>query len=219
MTERISPKDPLWGTMYALFAPLIVWPGYEDSSKKWANDAQMARFKKILSNDKSERATDAEVAIYLSTASLVAPMTTPDWAQVYFRAASKAFPAIHDFMVRDDDKYFAESLKEPNAEQKKLHDELAKWIYEKQKEALLKKYKGKDSSESARKDENHIADILQPILPLQKPKQLQVPLSKKEIPSPPAIIANNEEAKKTEKELGLQWFAKKRSARRKKLRA
>ena len=39
---KLTPKDPLWGTMYALFAPVIVWPGYESSiSKDWTNKAQM----------------------------------------------------------------------------------------------------------------------------------------------------------------------------------
>jgi hypothetical protein len=129
---KISEKDPGWWTMYALFAPIITWPGYEKDNSDKKMLVQKARFEKIFEGDKSERATDAEVAIYLSTATLVSPVNS-DWAEVYMHAAKNAFPELKGVMGNDGNK-------DLTAEQKRLYDDLAKWIYKKQVAAL----KGKE---------------------------------------------------------------------------
>ncbi len=127
MTEEID--DPFWWFYYPLFAPVIVWPGYEESSKQWVPKIQMARYKKILSGDKSERATDAEVATYLYTASLAIPLDETA-ALTYFRAARKAFPELNDVM-----KGFEDEDKEPTREEKEFYDSLAEWIFKQQLDA------------------------------------------------------------------------------------
>ncbi len=124
--KNISKEDPIWWSMYALTAPIIVWPGTEPEFDKLKIKAQIARFNKIGDRDRSEAATDAEVALYLSSASMIEPLNS-DWAKVYGYAARKAFPVI----PKDID--IPEKL---DSEQQKLYDGLARWIFKQQAEAL-----------------------------------------------------------------------------------
>ncbi|MEM3215908.1 MAG: hypothetical protein QXS17_03265 [Candidatus Micrarchaeaceae archaeon] len=126
---KISKNDPLWWTMYALFAPIIVWPDEEEIGKNLEKNIIEARFIKVANNDKSERATDAEVAIYFSSASAAEPMNE-DAANVYLNAAAKAFPQIKEVI---------KEIPPLTTEQQKLYDKLATWIFKKQEEELNKK--------------------------------------------------------------------------------
>ncbi|MEM0142517.1 MAG: hypothetical protein QXL94_00985 [Candidatus Parvarchaeum sp.] len=126
---KISETDPIWWTMYAVFAPIIVWPGYEKDYSDQKMNVMKARFNKIANNDKSKRATDAEITVYLSSASGTAPMEA-DMANVYTYAAAKAFPEI---------KNVVDKVPNLTAEQQKIYDKLAAWIFKKQEEELNKK--------------------------------------------------------------------------------
>ena len=133
MTKIISDK-PMWRTMYALFAPLIVWPGYEKDGERWRMRIQKARFDKIAANDESKRATDEEVALYLSTASLIAPLDKNS-AKIYEYVAMKSFPEIKQA--------FTEIPNKLTEEQQKEYNRLAEWIFKQQTEALNKKFNKK----------------------------------------------------------------------------
>ncbi|MEM0148470.1 MAG: hypothetical protein QXN16_00615 [Candidatus Micrarchaeaceae archaeon] len=135
--NNMSKNDPLWWTMYALFAPIIVWPGEEESNKQWKLKVTEARLNKIANNDKSERATDAEVAIYLSSASAIEPLDS-DFANVYLHAAAKALPQIKEIM---------EDIPPLTAEQQKIYDKLAAWIFKRQEEELNRKHSKDGESE------------------------------------------------------------------------
>ncbi|MEM3858861.1 MAG: hypothetical protein QXS81_05140 [Candidatus Micrarchaeaceae archaeon] len=131
----ISKTDPLWWTMYAIFAPIIVWPGQKENGKNLEKNIIEARLVKVANNDKSERATDAELAIYLSSASAIVPMDS-DAANVYLNAAAKAFPQI---------KGVIKEIPPLTDEQKRIYDKLAAWIFKRQEEELNKKLRGENS--------------------------------------------------------------------------
>jgi hypothetical protein len=78
----------------AICDPIIVMPGgWGETLPKWLKD--QVQIERLLENmvavkEKRElRATDAEVACYLYTASLEAPLDH-DWAQIYLYVAGKA---------------------------------------------------------------------------------------------------------------------------------
>jgi len=111
----------------AVKAPIVVWPGYWDLVKdEWKVKAVMYRLLKLMRGDWSEKATDYEAMIYLSTASLSAPLGN-EWGRIFCWLFRKFYPdAAEQFGMKDE-----------------LHDyerqeleRLKEWIYRKQREAL-----------------------------------------------------------------------------------
>lgn len=68
--------------MYALFAPTLAWPGWEDLLKQHQADITLQRLAHAQDVFAAQQRTELEAMLYLSTASLVAPMSH-DWAQIY----------------------------------------------------------------------------------------------------------------------------------------
>jgi hypothetical protein len=132
-------RDPMWWTMYAMFAPIITWPGYESEvSEKQKTQIQLARMEKTGSGDLSEKATNTEVSVYLSTASLAQPLNS-EWANIYFYAAAKAFPALKETIDRNPElKPYDKDL---SSDEKKEYEHLARWIFKQQETAMKNKYR------------------------------------------------------------------------------
>ena len=103
-----------------LFAPIIVFDGFEDIVTAKIIIRVM---KERLSNLLSETATDYEAMIYLHTASLAAPLPE-EWRNIYEYLFSKYHPeeAKKIGVYRD---------KLNELEVRKL-DDLKKWIYKRQ---------------------------------------------------------------------------------------
>ena len=132
MTNKITKDDLLWWAMYPLFAPIITWPDQEGQvTDQLKFRVQLARFMKAAS-DHSERATDPEVALYLMTASTVMPLDK-EAAKVYRYAAAKSFPEIKEVLSGLPESKEIEKL---TPSEQRYYDNLAKWIFKKQKEEL-----------------------------------------------------------------------------------
>lgn len=121
---------------HAIAAPLIVWPGFENDFKDKKADVTIARMAKLLKKDFTERATDLEIALYMSTASLGAggPLDR-DASDVYmyaFRHSGYGQTMDQDDMLKDEGNKL-------DASAQQLYDHLASWIYKKQKQALKEK--------------------------------------------------------------------------------
>ena len=135
MTNKIAKDDPMWWAMYPLFAPIITWPDQEGQvTDQLRFRAQLARFIKAAS-DHSERATDAEVALYLMTASNVVPLDK-EAAKVYRYVAAKSFPEIKKVLSGLPESKEIDKL---TPSEQRYYDDLAKWIFKKQKEELDRK--------------------------------------------------------------------------------
>ena len=128
-------ENPMWWAMYPLFAPIITWPDQEGQvTDQLKFRVQLARFMKAAS-DHSERATDAEVALYLMTTSAATPINEEGY-KVYRYAAAKAFPEIKKALSGLPESKDIDKLT-PN--EQKYYDDLAKWIFKQQKKALAEK--------------------------------------------------------------------------------
>jgi len=135
-------EDSMWWAMYPLFAPIITWPDQEGQiTDQLKFRVQLARFMKAAS-DHSERATDAEVALYLMTASTVMPLDN-EAAKVYRYVAAKSFPEIKEALSGLPESKEIEKL---TRSEQIYYDDLAKWIFKKQKEELDRRL-GQESEE------------------------------------------------------------------------
>jgi len=135
MTNKITTEDPMWWTMYALFAPTIVWQGQEEHvNDQIKSKVRLERFMKAA-GDHSESATDAEVALYLMTATADRPLNEEAY-KVYRYAAAKAFPEIKKALSGIPESKDIDKL---TPEEQKHYDDLAKWIFKQQKKALAEK--------------------------------------------------------------------------------
>ena len=142
MTNKMTKDDPIWWAMYPLFAPIITWPDQEGQvTDQLRFRVQLARFMKAAS-DHSERATDAEVALYLMTASTVMPLDN-EAAKVYRYVAAKSFPEIKEALSGLPESKEIEKL---TRSEQIYYDDLAKWIFKKQKEELDRRL-GQESEE------------------------------------------------------------------------
>jgi len=143
MTNKKAEDDPIWWAMYPLFAPIITWPDQEGQvTDQLKFRVQLARFMKAAS-DHSERATDAEVALYLMTASAVMPLDN-EAAKVYRYVAAKAFPEIKEALSGLPESKEIDKL---TPSEQRYYDDLAKWIFKNQKEELDRRLRLSKTSE------------------------------------------------------------------------
>jgi len=111
--------DKLEKQIKRLFAPIVVWRGYEDIVTEKMK--LRIRLERLLTSD--EAATDYEAMVYLHTASLAVPFSR-EWYDIYTFLFSKYYP---DQAKRIG--VYKEKISE--MEQHEL-SKLKKWIYEKQ---------------------------------------------------------------------------------------
>ena len=111
--------DELEKYIRRMFAPIIVFKGYEDLVTEEIKIKIMAE--RLKEND--DTATDYEAMVYLHTASLAAPLSE-DWRNIYTYLFSKYYPEHAERIG-----VYNEKLKE--REKRKLVD-LKKWICKQQ---------------------------------------------------------------------------------------
>jgi hypothetical protein len=125
-------KDWAYLVFHAIAAPVIVWPRQEDGFTDMKNKVVLHRLGKLLKHDYSERATDFEVALYCSSASLERKPGEEEFHIYMYAARHSGLGAVmdQDDMLKDD------GLELDPYTEKPLYDNLARWIYKKQKEHL-----------------------------------------------------------------------------------
>lgn len=112
-------------------APIITVPGYEtDIQQAWKDKINLERLVHIADPKTEGQATDFEALIYLSHASLAAPMST-QWYHVYRYLFSLYWKEAYGTIFNEDPAL---------DEQEKLElKKLKEWIYKKQVEHLKSK--------------------------------------------------------------------------------
>ncbi len=83
----------------ALHAPLVCHPGgWGDSLPDWIAGRAVRQRMEMLDNGGWDKATDADIAAHLFTASLVAPMDH-DWAEIYIYTVAQLMPQLCDTTI------------------------------------------------------------------------------------------------------------------------
>jgi hypothetical protein len=120
---------------HALFAPMIVWQGMEDEYRDEDKmfKVKTSRLAKLASGDFSETATDYEMAIFISTFTLVQPPS-----ESVFKLMAYCFRKAYGDKTADELDLPKVDL-ESDIMLKRDYDRLATWIYQKQKEAMKAK--------------------------------------------------------------------------------
>jgi hypothetical protein len=130
---------PILKVPWAIFGPIVVWPGYESPDaipKDIKDDIRMARLALNAKCPGHEEATDVEVVAYLMTASLAQPLSA-DWTYIY----------IHVFCRYLEEKGIEPpaSIKEEDRElndyQKGMLSDLKAWLFKKSMESVKAKLK------------------------------------------------------------------------------
>jgi hypothetical protein len=124
-----SPKDAeqfVDQLMYCLTAPFIGYPGWGDDPQFWEPHKAKVTMERLLHHQEIHRdkvASEYETMLYLSSASLAAPMTH-DWGQVYFYLFTRAMP--------QQAKAIDNEVKELNVNQWEDLVRLRSWIFRQQ---------------------------------------------------------------------------------------
>ena len=121
--------------MYTLQAPIIVYPGYEDTVLPEQRDrVNFERLAMLATAKDMIECTDYEAALYLSTASQIAPMSHT-WVKIYTSVFLKAFPQSKELLDEE-----AQTQKLYEYEQYEL-TRFKQWIFKQQMQALKAKEK------------------------------------------------------------------------------
>jgi hypothetical protein len=141
--KSLETEEWIDETIFALNAPLIVWQGYEsDAPKDWTEKARMARVLDLARKDHDKGAcTDIEVCFYISGYTLE-HVPAEDVFQVYMYAFRRAFG---DRVADSIDTQRIDKLDYPA---KNLYENLKRWIYKQQKNALLAKQRKQEVSKA-----------------------------------------------------------------------
>jgi hypothetical protein len=126
--------------VHALTAPLIVWPGFEDDLLFREKKERVVLMRlAALARDKSyDSATDLEIALYMSSASLGSSGPLPQDAADVFMYATRHSGFEASF---DADEMLKDEGKKLDYEAEALYDQLGRWIFKKQAEALKQRSK------------------------------------------------------------------------------
>ena len=142
-TPNSAPaKGPDWvvdSIMYCLLAPLIGYPGWEDVVSQHKDRVILMRLGHGLEIAETQQATEFETMLYLSSASLAAPMSH-DWAEVYFHLFHRCFtnqPAAEDIPNR-----------ELRGDQVEDLTRMRRWLYRTQVDQLKAKEKGQAEAQA-----------------------------------------------------------------------
>lgn len=129
----------LIGMMYVFSAPILVWPGYEDTVlSEQRGRVTLERLALSATAKEMLECTDFEVCLYLSSASLSQPMSHT-WTKLYTHVFCKAFP---------QHKELGEGIEK--VQEYEMHElkRLKQWIYKKQMEAVKDKIKAPEATEA-----------------------------------------------------------------------
>lgn len=145
---RWAPKDEkefVGFFMYMLTAPVIVWPGWEDSYRDRWPDVLMNRLAHGRQVFAERMCTEFEAMLFISSATLNA-VPAHDWVQVYLWLFARWKPDVAE----------AEDIKpdraELNAQQKEKLAELRAWVFKGQLQRLKEKGKPSRETEAERKE-------------------------------------------------------------------
>jgi hypothetical protein len=112
--------------MYSITAPFIGYPGWGDDPQFWEPHKTRVTMERLLHHQEIHRdkvASEYETMLYLSSASLAAPMTH-DWGQVYFYLFTRC--------MDEQAKVIGNEVKELNVNQREDLARLRQWIFRQQ---------------------------------------------------------------------------------------
>lgn len=133
--ERQGEERFVKSIMYTFYAPLVLYPGWEDSFKdKWL-EVTAHRMKHQAEIFEEQVCTELEAMLYISSATLVAP-PSHDWFQIYMWLFHRWKPEMAEQMDLKPDH------PELDMNQKEDLARLRSWIFRKQQEHLRQKMKG-----------------------------------------------------------------------------
>ena len=144
-TEKETERDFVDSFMYALTAPLIVYPGWEDSFKDLVGDAKMRRLLHLKEVMDTEACTLYEAMLYLSSVTLVMPIDD-DWLAIYMWVFNQEMPKQAKEAELDQD------IRPLNVNQKEDLARLRAWIFKRQMEHLRKKAVAENTDEAKAKE-------------------------------------------------------------------
>ena len=111
--------------MYGLAAPIVVYPGWEDSFREQRTEVSLQRMAHQNEVHREKACTEYEAMLYLSSASLCFPLSA-SWTEVYLwlfnRCLPKAAEADPDLRI----------TRELDRDQQEELLKLRRWIYKKQ---------------------------------------------------------------------------------------
>ena len=130
--RRLTDDQVVLQLLYPLVAPLIGFPGWEDTLPQRRDEITLQRFLHHREIFEREEATDFEAMLYISTATLAAP-PSHDWFEIYMWLFSRWKPEV----AQEQD------LKPSRADlyphQQEDLTRLKRWLYRQQMEHLKAK--------------------------------------------------------------------------------
>lgn len=132
--------------VYDLTAPFIGYPGWGDDPQFWAPHKTRVTMDRLLHHQEIHRnkvASEYETMLYLSSASLAAPMSH-DWGQVYLYLFTRCMGELA--------KEIGDEVTELNVNQREDLARLRRWIFRQQTEHLKRKLKGDEKPEKAEEE-------------------------------------------------------------------
>ena len=142
--------------MFLLTAPYIGYPGWGDEPSFWERHKERItfdRFAQHMKDPETELATEYEAMLYLSSASLAAPMSH-DWGQVYFYLFTRIFP--------EQAKEIGNEVTELDPGQREDLARLRAWIFRVQMSHVKAKMRGASREEVG--TEKKELEVMQPKL-------------------------------------------------------
>ena len=130
--SKKTEKEFVDRMLYVLKAPIIVFKGQEDTvTEEMKTKANLERLSQNIRDSEKEECTDYEAMLYISSASLVAPMSH-EWAVLYTHLFLQVYPEHSELQ---------EGVEKPHEYELGLLKDLKAWIYKKQVQALKDKVK------------------------------------------------------------------------------
>ncbi len=111
--------------MYGLAAPIVLWPGWEESFKDQRAEVSLQRLAHCDAVHRDKACTEYEALLYLSSASLCFPLSA-SWTEVYLWLFNRCLPKAAE---ADPD---LRSTRELDQDQQEELLKLRRWIYKKQ---------------------------------------------------------------------------------------
>lgn len=135
--------------LYTFMAPGVTMPGYEDLYRPHKDRAMAQRMAHHLEIFETQRCTEYEAMLYVSTATLMAPPSR-EWAHIYGWLFDRCYQAIASGATHD--KKIALGLEDSpplDSQEQQMLAGLRAWIFKKQMEHMKSKLNKRDPDAEA----------------------------------------------------------------------
>ncbi len=125
LADRKAEEDFVSQVMYGLAAPIVLYPGWEESFKDQRTEVSLQRMARQNEVHRDRACTEYEAMLYLSSASLCFPLSA-SWTEAYLWLFNRCLPKAAE---ADPD---LRSTRELDQDQQEELLKLRRWIYKKQ---------------------------------------------------------------------------------------